>query len=276
MISAGGSPVAKSELGAVAGLVFVSASLVAPALGGKAFTEEEVSAALTSLISARSKDGVYTLRDPKTDASFELVFESIRVVRGLEGHGWFPDAIFHAKDTPQKKYAVDFWLKPDGDQLKLMDVRIHKDPRPDGKSWMTITRTPLLWWWLPTLERSSAVRGKQAWEVIGAIHEHVVGAQTDSGFPFVDASGKSIPLELVEFYQPVGRSRKDGRYFACADFRKIGSPSERYAITFWLEPEARTIEAGRGVVHEDTRQGARAAPGGTPCRFDEASFDVVE
>ena len=47
-------------------------------------------------------------------------------------YGWFPNVAFHDKATPAKKYTLDFWLMPHGDKLKLMDVRIHKAPKPDG------------------------------------------------------------------------------------------------------------------------------------------------
>ena len=43
----------------------------------------------------------------------------------MEGYGWFPNVIFHDKDEPKKQYAIDFWFKPEGQDLKLMeDMRL--------------------------------------------------------------------------------------------------------------------------------------------------------
>ena len=105
-----------------------------------------------------------------------LVLDDVRIVRGLPVYGWFPNVAFHDKATPAKKYTLDFWLMPHGDKLKLMDIRIHKAPRPDGASWMSLTRAPLAWWWLPTMKRASAVAGLQAWQVMGAIHTRIAEA----------------------------------------------------------------------------------------------------
>jgi hypothetical protein len=42
----------------------------------------------------------------------------------MEGYGWFANTIFHDKDEPKKQYAFDFWFKPEGQELKLMDIRV--------------------------------------------------------------------------------------------------------------------------------------------------------
>jgi hypothetical protein len=242
----------------------------------KSFTDEEVAAAVTRLVAERSQDGVYTLYDLRTGNSLALVYDDIRVIRGLAEFGWFPDVIFHDKDAPAKKYAVDFWLKPDGDRLTLVDVRVHKEPQPDGKSWMTITRTPLLWWWLPTLERASAVVGKQAWQVMGVVHAHIIKAQKDGAYPLAITPGKIIPAELVEIYQPVGRDKENGRYFVCAELRKIGAPAASYAVDFWLDPEAGSVSVGNTRHFENSRAGDGKAASEPRCRFEGFAFDVVE
>jgi hypothetical protein len=245
-------------------------------LEAKTITEEDVAAAVTALIAERTKDGVFSLRDPRTDATLALVFDGVRVVRGLKDYGWFPDVIFRDSQMPLKKYAVDFWLKPDGDRLKLMDVHVHKEPRPDGNSWMMITRAPLAWWWLPTLERSSAVVGIEAWQVMGAIHEHIVGARKDGAFALPDADGKPLPLELVEIYQPVGRLNEDGRYFACVEFRKIGSRTAFYAVDFRLDPKTGSVEVGSVSPHENPLADDGKAASEPRCRFEGLAFEVVE
>ena len=71
------------------------------------------------MIAERTKDGAFVFHDPKLDADLNLVFEQIKIVRGMEGYGWFANVIFHDKDVAKKQYAIDFWLKPEGDKLTL-------------------------------------------------------------------------------------------------------------------------------------------------------------
>ena len=166
-------------------LSLVTAALALLTLAGavpKQVSDDDVIAAVNRIVAAGTKDGVFSLRDAKTGNTLALEFDSIRVVRGLAGFGWFPHVIFRENGAPQKKYAIDFWLKPDGDELKLVDARVHKDPQPDGQAWMMITRAPLLWWWLPTLERKSATSGIEAWQVMGATHAYI--ARTRRTAPF--------------------------------------------------------------------------------------------
>jgi hypothetical protein len=65
------------------------------------------------------------------------------MVRGMEGYGWFANTIFHDKDEPKKQYAIDFWFKPEGNDLKLMDIRIQKGPKQEGDSYVMVTRMPV-------------------------------------------------------------------------------------------------------------------------------------
>lgn len=242
----------------------------------KPLSEDDVSAAVLAVIEERSTDGVFNLHDAATGEELALVLDRVRVVRGLPEFGWFPDVIFHAKDTPTKKYAVDFWLKQDGDRLKLMDARVHKAPQPDGSSWMMITRRPLLWWWLPTLKRASVVTGMQAWQVMGAIHDHIVSTEEEGAFPLGDGHGETIPAELVAIYQPVGRLKSDGRYFACAQLRNKGNASAVYAVDFRIDPGARSVTVGTARLQEDS-SADNSKPAPEPdCRLEGLAFDVVD
>ena len=42
---------------------------------------------------------------------------------------YFACTDFHPVAQNNKLYDVDFWLKPDGDQLQVYKVKIHKEPR---------------------------------------------------------------------------------------------------------------------------------------------------
>lgn len=245
-------------------------------VAAKTLTEDDVSVAVSRIIAEGARDGVYTVHDEATGNELQLVFEDIRVVRGLPQFGWFPDIVFHDKDEPRKKYTVDFWLKPDGDALRLMDVRVHKDAKPDGESFMMITRSPLLWWWLPTLKRASAQSGVQAWQVMGAVHEHIIDAQKDGAYPLTLADGKTVPAELVAIHRPVGRAKGEARYFVCAELRnKVGADGS-YSVDFEVAPDARSVKAGIARQIEIPRSGNGTAASHPLCRFEGKSFDVVE
>ena len=77
----------------------------------KSFTEEDVDKRVQEVIAERTKDGAFVFHDPKLDADLNLVFEQIKIVRGMEGYGWFANTIFHDKDEPKKQYAIDFSAK---------------------------------------------------------------------------------------------------------------------------------------------------------------------
>ncbi len=64
--------------------------------------EEDVNKAVAATIAERSKDGAFVFHDPKLDADLNLVFEKIKIVRGMEGYGWFANVIFHDKDNDEE------------------------------------------------------------------------------------------------------------------------------------------------------------------------------
>jgi hypothetical protein len=239
----------------------------------KEFTDDEVTAAVKSVIAERSKDGVFAFNDARTGDRLSLVLDDVRIVRGLPVYGWFPNVAFHDKAISAKKYTLDFWLMPQGDQLKLMDVRIHKAPKPDGTSWMSVTRAPLAWWWLPTMKRASAVSGLQAWQVMGAIHKRIAEEEQDGVVTLSDAGGASFPAELVDVLQPVGTSKTDARYFACADFRKLGSEPAFYSTVYWLDPKTKLVTAGRVTP---ARTGGSKAATEPHCDIGGIAFDIVD
>ncbi len=137
------------------------------------FTDKDVNAAVDKVIAARSKDGVFVFRDPKLNADLHLVFEKVKIDRGMKGYGWFANVIFHDKDEPKKQYAIDFWFKPEGKELKLMDIRVQKGPKREGDGWVMITRLPVAWWWLPVQEHPGDMEVTRAWQVMSAIHKYI-------------------------------------------------------------------------------------------------------
>ena len=226
----------------------------APTVGGptKSFTEDDVNTAVKKVIDERTKDGAFVFRDPKLNADLHLVFEQIKNVRGMEGYGWFPNVIFHDKDEPKKQYAIDFWFKPEGQDLKLMDIRVQKGPKQEGDSWVMITRSPQAWWWLPAGEHPGSTEVTRAWQVMSAIHAYIATHKDKDGNLEIkdDKTGETLPLEFVEIHQPVRHLKKEGEYFACTDFRKPGSQDEYYDIDFWVNQKTGKLQVDNVKVHK--------------------------
>ena len=133
------------------------------------------------MIAERSKDGAFVFHDPKLDADLNLVFEQVKIVRGMEGYGWFANVIFHDKDEPKKQYAIDFWFKPEGDKLKLMDISVQKGPKREGDGWIMVTRMPVAWWWLPVSEHPGDMEITRGWQVMSAIHNYIATHKDENG-----------------------------------------------------------------------------------------------
>src|ERR1041385_5612625 len=155
----------------------------APASSGptKDFTEEDVNAAVKKTVDERSKDGVFIFHDPRLDEDLNLVYEQIKIVRGMEGYGWFANTIFHDKDEAKKQYAIDFWFKPEGDKLTLMDIRVQKGPKQEGDSYVMVTRMPVAWWWFPVQKLPGGAGATRAWQVMSAIHTYVATHKDANG-----------------------------------------------------------------------------------------------
>lgn len=236
---------------AKASKAYAEAKSAAPTVGGKVFTEEDAIAAMKAVVAERSKDGAFVFRDPKLDKDLHLVFDSVKGVRGMKGYGWFPNVIFHDKDEPKKQYAIDFWFKTEGDNLKLQDIRVQKGPKQDGDSYYMVTRLPVAWWWLPVSEHPGDMEVTRHWHVMSAIHKHIAETRKDGVYHLKDEkTGQTVPLEFVEIHQPVRRLKEDGKFFACTDFRKVGTKDEFYDVDFWLDKKSGEIKVGEVRMHK--------------------------
>ena len=218
------------------------------------FNETWVTKRTEQVIAERSQDGVFVYHDPKLDADLHLVYENVKVVRGMKGYGWFANAIFHDKDEPKKQYAIDFWFKPQpkGDNLDLIDIRVQKGPKRDGDNWIMVTRLPVAWWWLPVQEHPGDMEVTRAWPVMSAIHNYIAENKDASGnLPIKDdKTGETVPLEFIEMHQPIRHLKQNGQYFACTDFRKPGSKDEYYDIDFWLDEESGKLKVTDVKMHK--------------------------
>jgi hypothetical protein len=234
----------------------VGAAAFAVALGVSAvladFTEEDINKAVEATVAERSKDGAFVFHDPKLDTDLNLIFEQIKIVRGMEGYGWFANTIFHDKHNDQKKYAIDFWYKPDGDKLTLMDIRVQKGPKQEGEGWIMVTRMPVAWWWLPVQEHPGDMEVTRAWQVMSAIHTYIAKNKDAQGNVPIkdDKTGETLPLEFVEMHQPVRHLKSNGQFFACTDFRKPGSKDEYYDVDFWVDQKSGRLMVADVKIHK--------------------------
>ncbi|GFO83401.1 MAG: hypothetical protein A49_30280 [Methyloceanibacter sp.] len=229
------------------------------ASGQKVFTETDVNARVEQVIDERSKGDVFVFHDPKLDTDLKLKFEEIKIVRGMEGYGWFANVIFHDVDEPKKQYAIDFWFKPEGDQLTLMDIRVQKGPKRDGDGYFMISRLPVAWWWLPVQEHPGSIEGARAWQVMAAIHDYILENKDADGNITVkdDKTGEDVKLQFVEMHRPVRHLKGEGKYFACTDFRKPGSKDEYYDLDFWVDEKERRTQGRRRQDPQGSGSGRR-------------------
>jgi hypothetical protein len=232
----------------------LSAVVSAEAADYPDFDDASVTKRTEQVIEERSKDGTFVFHDPKLNADLNLVYENIKVIRGMKGYGWFANAIFHDKDEPKKQYAIDFWFKPqrDGDNLDLIDIRVQKGPKRDGDGYYMVTRLPVAWWWLPVQEHPGDMEVVRAWHVMSAIHNYIAENKNKDGALELkdDKTGQTIPLEFVEMHQPIRYLKKDGEYFACTDFRRAGSENEYYDIDFWVDEKTGRLKVEKVKIHK--------------------------
>ena len=220
------------------------------------FTEEDVNAATKKVVDERSKDGVFVFRDPKLNADLNLVYEKIKIVRGMEGWGWFANTIFHDKDNPKKQYAIDFWFKPDGKELKLMDIRVQKGPKQDGDNWIMITRMPVAWWWLPVQEHPGDMEVTRGWHVMSAIHNYIAKNKDKDGNLVVkdDKIGRKRPARIRRDPSAGAASQEGRAVFRVHRLPQAGQPGRVLRHRFLGGSEERQA---RGQGREDA-QGAGA------------------
>jgi hypothetical protein len=261
-----------------AAAIAVALCICAAASARAEIGEAEVNQAVDKVIADRSQDGAFVFHDPKLDADLHLVFEKVKIVRGMKGYGWFANVIFHDKAEPKKQYAVDFWFKPEGDQLKLMDIRVQKGPKREGDGWIMVTRLPVAWWWLPVQEHPGDMEVTRAWQVMSAIHNYIATHKDDKGALELkdEKTGETIPLEFIEMHQPVRHLKSDGQYFACTDFRKLGTKEQYYDIDFWLDENTGKLQVNNVRIHKVPVQEDGIWTQVPRYTFDGMDFDVTD
>ncbi len=219
------------------------------------FTGDDVKKFTKDIIdSATAKNGgTFPFDDAVTGQKLQLVFVQFEFVRHLEGYGFFPDVTFHAKEDAQKKYVFDFWVKPRHGKLVLMDTRLYRAPKKEGDTWTMISRSPTPWWWIPSSEHPGDTEVRRGWQVMSAIAEDVMDEKAKNAgvFRIKDkVTGEDMSLEYVGVHQPVRKLKEDGRYFACTDFRKVGTKDQFYDLDFWIDDKSGKMTVKEVRVHK--------------------------
>jgi hypothetical protein len=218
------------------------------------FTGSDAEAVVKEFIAAKLKvnNGLFLFDDPLNGTPLKLNYDDIDFTRTIDGYGFFPDVKFHDSQDAQKRYLIDFWVIPQDGKLVVQEVRIYKEPLQSDGKWTTMARQPIPWWWIPASEHPGHLATKRGWEVMSAVEQAAVKESSKNGGVFKlkdDKTGKELQLEFVDTHQPV-RQLDDGHYFACTDFRVVGTKDEIYDIDFWVSDKDGTMTVDQTKVHK--------------------------
>ena len=218
------------------------------------FTGTDAEDLVKKLIAAKVKanNGNFAYDDPLNGDHLKLTYDDIDFTRTIDGYGYFPDVKFHDSTVAEKKYLIDFWVLPVDGILQLQEIRIHKEPLKVEGTWTMMARQPIPWWWIPASEHPGHLATKRGWEVMSAVeHKAMVESLKNNGvFELTDdKTGKQLKLEFVDTHQPV-RQLDDGHYFACTDFRVVGTKNEIYDIDFWVSDKDGKMTVDQTKVHK--------------------------
>ena len=201
----------------------------------------------------KANNGIFPFDDPLNGAHLKLSYDDVDFTRTIDGYGFFPDVKFHDSQDPQRKYLIDFWVIPQDGKLQVQETRIYKEPlKADGK-WTTMARQPIPWWWIPASEHPGHLATKRGWEVMSAVEQHAISESLKNNGVFTlkdDKTGKELELEFVDTHQPVRQLDDDGHYFACTDFRVVGTKNEIYDIDFWVNDKDGKMTVDQTKVHK--------------------------
>ncbi|HSE12139.1 MAG TPA: hypothetical protein VLB69_05860 [Rudaea sp.] len=201
----------------------------------------------------KANGGVFPLEDPLNGEQLKLAFDGIDFTRTIDGYGFFPDVKFHDPKDAQKKYLIDFWVAPAKGQLVIQETRIYQAPQQQEGKWVTMTRQPIPWWWIPASEHPGHVAQKRSWEVMSAVEQDALAQSLKNNGVFKlkdDKTGKDLDLQFIDTHQPIRQLDENGHFFACTDFRAVGTKDQIYDIDFWLSEKDGKMSVDQVKVHK--------------------------
>jgi hypothetical protein len=201
----------------------------------------------------KANNGAFPLEDPLNGEQLKLAFDGIDFTRTIDGYGFFPDVKFHDAATPEKRYLVDFWVAPAGGVLQIQETRIYKEPLKVDGAWTLNARTPIPWWWIPASEHPGHMATKRGWEVMSAVEQGALAESAKNNGVFKlkdDKTGQVLNLEFIDTHQPIRQLDDNGHYFACTDFRVVGTKDQIYDVDFWINDKDGTMTVEQTKVHK--------------------------
>jgi len=201
----------------------------------------------------KANSGVFPFEDPLNGNHLKLSYDDIDFTRTIDGYGFFPDVKFHDAADAQKRYLIDFWVAPAQGQLKVQEVRIYKEPFQSDGTWTTMARQPIPWWWIPASEHPGHAAQKRSWEVMSAVEQNALlqTAKNNGVFKLKDdKTGKQLDLEFIDTHQPIRQLDDNGHFFACTDFRVVGTKDQIYDIDFWVNDKDGVMTVEQTRVHK--------------------------
>src|SRR6202041_391962 len=201
----------------------------------------------------KANNGIFPIDDPLSGEHLKLSYDDVDFTRTIDGYGFFPDVKFHDAQDAQKKYLIDFWVIPEGGKLQVQETRIYKEPLKVEGHWTTMARQPIPWWWIPASEHPGHLATKRGWEVMSAVEQSAMKESLKNNGVFKlkdDKTGKELQLEFVDTHQPVRQLDNDGHYFACTDFRVVGTKDQIYDIDFWVNDKDGAMTVDQTKVHK--------------------------
>jgi hypothetical protein len=219
------------------------------------FTGSDAEAFVKASIAAtvKANNGVFPFDDPLNGDHLKLSYDDVDFTRTIDGYGYFPDVKFHNPSDAQRKYLVDFWVLPVNGQLQVQETRIYKAPLNVDGTWTLMARQPVPWWWIPASEHPGHLATKRGWEVMSAVEQNAMTESLKNNGVFKlkdDKTGKELSLEFVDTHQPVRQLDNDGHYFACTDFRVVGTKDQIYDIDFWVSDKDGKMTVDQTKVHK--------------------------
>ena len=206
---------------------------------------------------SKANGGLFALEDPLNGTPLKLAFDGIDFTRTIDGYGFFPDVKFHDPQDAQKRYLIDFWVAPTNGQLRVQETRIYKESVKTEGSWTLTARSPVPWWWIPASEHPGHMANKRGWEVMSAVEQGALEQQSKNNGIFKlkdDKTGKTLDLEFVDTHQPIRQLDENGHYFACTDFRAVGTKDQMYDIDFWITDKDGKMSVEQTRVHKVPEQ----------------------
>jgi YHS domain-containing protein len=234
---------------------FAASSIESTEKAMQNFTGSDAAQVATDQIDAKVKanNGVYPLEDPLTGAQLKLAFDGVDFTRTIDGYGFFPDVKFHDATDAKKNYLIDFWVTPIDGVLKVQEVRIYKEPVKADGAWTMTARSPIPWWWIPASEHPGKLATKRGWEVMSAVEQGALAQSAKNNGVFLlkdDKTGQMLQLQFIDTHQPIRQLDDNGHYFACTDFRVVGTKDQVYDIDFWITDKDGTMSVEQAKVHK--------------------------